>query len=145
MAVLVTIANRFMYYLALKKFDFSVDNIKCCLMQSGFTFNRDTHHKYADVSASGLATGNGYTAGGKLLTGVTVTEDDVNDKTVISCDDIQWTASGGAIGPAAGAILYDDLETDKSLIGYIDFGTDRTAADGADFNINNVKINIRKA
>ena len=55
-------SNKIKFLLAKKAIDFSADTFKIILMQSGFTFNKDTHEGYANVSASELGTGNGYTA-----------------------------------------------------------------------------------
>ena len=60
-------SNKIKYLLATKAIDFANDTFKIILMATGFTFDIDTHHGYADVSASELGTGNGYTAGGNTL------------------------------------------------------------------------------
>jgi hypothetical protein len=99
-------------------------------MQSGFVFNKDTHHQYSDVSGNELPTANGYTAGGNILAGVAVTEDDADDRTEIVWNNTSWTASGGSIGPTPGAIIYDDTDSNDSIVGYIDFGGDQTQTDG---------------
>ena len=56
------VSNKLTFLLAKKVIDFSADVFKIILMGSGFVFNVDTHAGYADVSASELPTGNGYTA-----------------------------------------------------------------------------------
>lgn len=89
-----------------------------------------------------LATGFGYTKDTKVLTTTTVTEDDTNDRGEMTCDNVVWTASGGSIGPTPGAIIYDDTSADNCIIGYLDFGGNQTAADGANFTINNIKIRL---
>jgi len=143
MATLV--ANKIKYLLAKKIIDFSADTFKIILMQTGFTFSEDTHHGYADVSASELATGNGYTAGGATLGGVAVTEDDTDDRTEITWTNATWAASNGAIGPTPGAIIYDDTvaaPTAKPIVCYIDFGGDQTQADGGTATISNLEVRI---
>lgn len=138
-------SNKVKYMLAVGAIDFSSDTFKIILMQSGFTFNKDTHHGYADVSASELSTGNGYTAGGATLAGVTVTEDDTDNRTEITWNNATWTASGGSIGPSPGAIIYDDTVTTPTadpILGYIDFGGDQTQADGGTATISNLEIRI---
>ncbi len=89
-----------------------------------------------------LATGNGYTQDTKTLTNKTLTEDDTNDRAEMAADDVQWTASGGSIGPTPGAILYDDTSTDDVIIGYLDFGGDQAAASGANFTISTIRVRI---
>ena len=78
-----------------------------------------------------LPTGNGYSQNGVLLTGQTVTEDDANDRAQMVCNDIDFSASGGTMGPTPGAILYDDTASEKTIIGYLALGTDHTIPNGS--------------
>lgn len=138
-------SNKVKYMLAVGAIDFSSDTFKIILMQSGFTFNKDTHHGYVDVSASELSDGNGYAAGGATLAGGTVTEDDTDNRTEITWNNATWLAQGGPIGPSPGAIIYDDsvaAPTAKPILGYIDFGGDQTQADGGTATISNLEIRI---
>ena len=138
-------SNKLKFLLASKVIDFANDSFKIILMQSGFVFNKDTHHGYADVSGSELATGNGYTANSKTLSGVLVTEDDTDDRCEITWSNVTWTASGGSIGPTPGAIIFDDTvssPTADPIIGYIDFGGDQTQADGGTATISNIEVRI---
>lgn len=143
-----TASNKLKFLLASKIIDFANDSFIIILMASGFTFNKDTHHGYADVSASELATGNGYTVKTKTLAGVAVTEDDANDRCNVTWSNVTWTASGGAIGPSPGAIIFDDTVTAAGvtvadpIIGYIDFGGNQTQADGGAATISNVEMRI---
>ena len=140
-----TVANKIKYMLALKKIDFSADSFKIILMASGFTFNKDTHAGYADVSGSELPTANGYTVNTKTLAGVAVTQDDTDDRTNITWSNVTWTASGGPIGPTPGAIIFDDTPTTPTadpIVGYIDFGGDQTQADGGVATIANIEVRI---
>jgi hypothetical protein len=89
-----------------------------------------------------LATGNGYTQDTKTLANTTVTEDDANDRAEMAADDVSWAASGGAIGPTPGAILYDDTSPDDTIIGYLDFGGNQSAASGANFTITTIRVRI---
>jgi len=140
-----TASNKIKYLLATKAIDFSGDSFKIILMNTGFTFNKDTHHGYADVSASELATGFGYTQNTKTLAGVAVTEDDTDDRTEITWSNVTWTASGGAIGPTPGAIIFDDTvaaPVADPIVGYIDFGGDQTQADGGTATISNIEVRL---
>ena len=140
-----TVSNKMKYLLATKAIDFSADSFKIILMTSGFVFNADTHHGYADVSASELATGYGYTRNTKTLSGVAVTEDDTDNRTEVTWSNVTWTASGGAIGPTPGAIIFDDTVTTPTadpIIGYIDFGGEQTQADGGVATISGVEVRI---
>ena len=134
-------SNKIKYALATKAIDFSADTFKIILMQTGFVFNKDTHHAYSDVSGSELATANGYTAGGTTLAGVTVTEDDTDDRCDITWSNPSWTAVGGNIGPASGAIVYDDTASDF-VVGYIDFGGDYTQPNGGTITLVGVEFRI---
>ena len=134
-------SNRIKYRIANGDIAFDSDTFKCALMAAGFVFNKDSHHGYADISASELATAYGYTAGGATLAGVAVTEDDTNDRTAITWTNPSWTASGGNI-VTAGAIIYDDTASDDPIVGYIDFVTSQTTLDGGVFTISGVKVYI---
>ena len=133
-------SNHYVFQLHSGNVDFDTDSIKIILMNTGFTFNKDTHATYTDVSASELATGFGYTQNTKVLTGVNVSEDDTNDRSDVTWANAQWTASGGSIGPSPGAILFDDTTADDTVIGFIDFGSDQTATDGGTFTITNITV-----
>lgn len=140
-----TVANKLKFLLASKAIDFANDSFKIILMASGFVFNPDTHHAYADVSASELATGYGYTRNTKTLSSVLVTEDDTDDRTEVTWANVTWTASGGSIGPTPGAIIFDDTVTTPTadpIVGYIDFGGEQTQADGGVATISNVELRI---
>jgi len=141
-------SNKLKFLLASKIIDFANDSFIIILMQSGFVFDKDTHHGYADVSVSELATANGYTVKTKELAGVAVTEDDTDDRCEITWSNVAWTASGGAIGPTPGAIIFDDtvaaagVTVADPIIGYIDFGGNQTQADGGTATISNVEVRI---
>jgi hypothetical protein len=143
-----TSSNKLKFLLASKVIDFANDSFKIILMQSGFVFDKDAHHGYADVSASELATANGYAANTKTLAGVAVTEDDSNDRCSVTWSNVTWTASVGSIGPTPGAIIFDDTVTAGGvtvadpIIGYIDFGGDQTQAAGGTATISNVEVRI---
>jgi hypothetical protein len=142
MAVSVVWYNRGKYRQARGEFSLHSDTLKMILMDNTYTPNIDTDHAYADISAKELSTGNGYTAGGQALTTVVVTEDDVNNWTQLTCDDVLWTASGGSIGPTQYIPLYNDTESNDSLIGYIDLGSEHTVSDGGPFSIEDIKIRL---
>ena len=89
-----------------------------------------------------LAAGGGYLRDTKVLASLVLTEDDSNDRAEMTCANVIWTAAAGSIGPTPGALLYDDTSADDTIIGYIDFGGEQTAPDGADFTISNLKIRL---
>ena len=140
-----TVSNKLKFLLASKAIDFANDSFKIILMASGFVFDKDTHHGYADVSASELADGNGYTTGGATLANVAVTEDDTDDRCEITWDNAAWTASGGSVGPTPGAIIFDDTVTTPQadpVVGYINFGGEQTQADGGVATVSNIEVRI---
>ena len=116
--------------------------LKAILMNSAFAFDRDAHATLADVTASQIATGSGYTQNNKALSGVSVTEDDVNDRAQLTCDDVTFTASGGDIGPFGSMIIYDDDDANDAVLGCIDFGTDYTIADGSSWVGQDIVVNL---
>ncbi|RLI66157.1 MAG: hypothetical protein DRO88_02505 [Promethearchaeia archaeon] len=141
MAITATLSNHFKYMQATKKIDFEADTFKIILLDSTFAFDPDAHATLANVTAHQLATGNGYTQNDKALAGVTVLEDDSNDRVSVTWTNATWTASGGSIGPTGAAIIYDDSTTDDTVVGCIDFGTDYTIADGSSLQFQNLAFN----
>ena len=119
MAVTVTVPNHWKYLLMQGGPNFESDTFMAILMDTGFTFDRDSHALYADISASELATGNGYTVKTETLTGVALTEDDSDDRAEVTWSNPAWTASGGAIGPTPGCCIIDDSLTDDPVVMYI--------------------------
>ena len=137
-----TIANNFRVLIAQGSVDFDAHTFKAIAMKEGFVFNRTTHDLYADVSANECNNGFGYTTGGVLLSGVTITQNDTDHRTDITWNNITWTASGGDVGPLAGVIIYNDSLANDPIVGYINFGGSYTVADGGTATIANVKIRI---
>lgn len=136
------VPNHFKYLLATKAIDFANDIFKIILMTSGFTFDIDADAEYSDVSADELANGNGYTTGGNTLAGVSVTEDDSNDRCGVTWSNTSWTAAGGSIGPTPGAIIYDDTVANDPLVQYIDFGAEYTQADGGTATLSSLAFRL---
>lgn len=138
------LSNHFFYHLALKTIDFSADLFKICLMESGFIFDPDTHHKYSDISGDELPNGNGYVSGGETLDNRVITEDDTNNRITITWDNPSWTASGGDIGPTPCAIIYDDTHADKLIVGALIFPIEYKQVDGGVASLANVMVWIGK-
>ena len=131
------VCQNFLYVMAKGNVDLDTDSLIWILMDTGFVYDRATHHEYADVSASELATGNGYTVKNKAASGISITRNDTLYKVTITWSNPSWTASGGAIGPSPGAFILDDTVTDDPLICYVDFGGEGTEPDGGVFTISN--------
>ncbi len=124
------------------------DVFNIILMQSGFTFDPDTHHAYADVIASELPTALGYTIGGKVLAGIALAVDYTQNRSELTWTDAQWDATLGSL-VASGAIIFDDTtlvasghdETD-AIIAYIDAGGTVIATDGSPILIQNIIVSV---
>jgi len=142
MAVVNTPSNHFKYQLAIGNVDFASDIFKMILMNTTFAFDEDVHATLADVTSDQLATGYGYTQDTKELAGVSVSEDDGNDRAAITWNNVVWTASGGSIGSSGAAIIYDDTTADDTIVGCIDFGEDLVASDGNDFEVESPGVTI---
>lgn len=104
---------------------------------STLTFDADTHDYYDDIASSELATGNGYTNGGKCLTdGKPGSYDATNDRTPYTADPTTWTASGGQIS-ARYAVLRLNRGTNalSPILCVHDFAGAQVAADGAPWKL----------
>ena len=136
------LSNHYKFALHSGNIDFDADIFKIALVGTGFLFDPDVHANWSDVSASELTGGNGYTAGGATLAGVAISEDDVNNRSDVTFNDQQWTASGGSIGPTCGAIIFKDsgVAVTSVVVGYIDFGSDKTVTDGLPLSVNNIIV-----
>ena len=97
----------------------------------------------SDVTgADEIQTAFGYTLTGITAAGGALAEDDTNDRAEYTCNTITWTAAGGSIGPSPGAFIYDDTDADKTVIGYLDFGSEQTATTGNTFSIANIAVRL---
>lgn len=104
-------------------------------LYSAFSFDAtDTTKALAEGGATQLTTANGYTQDAKTLANVAVSVVSTNDAK-FDADDVSWTASGGDIGPASYAMIYNDTDTDDPPLAYIAFGEAKTANTGTPFNI----------
>ena len=108
---------------ATKKIDLLADDIKVMLVGASYTPNQDTHGVKADVA--GEVTGTGYTAGGKSLADKTLTQNATAKTWLWDASDLTWS---GVSVTFRYAVIYDDTQADKPLIGYVDFGSDQTAS-----------------
>lgn len=105
-------------------------------LYSTFSFDAaDTTKADAEVGATQLSTANGYTQDTKELDNVAITVVTTNDAK-FDADDVSWTATGGAIGPARYAVVYNTTAVGSPPLFCIDFGENKTADDTTPFNIN---------
>lgn len=104
-------------------------------LYSVFDFDAaDTTKALAEGGATQLSTANGYTQDDKALSDVAVSVVTTNDAK-FDATDVSWTASGGDIGPASYALIYNDTDADDPPVAYIAFGEAKTANTGTPFNI----------
>lgn len=93
------------------------DSIKIALYTSTATLNAGT----TVYSSSSEVVAAGYTAGGVVLTGVTIST--ANTTAYISFDNPTWNAAL----VARGALIYNATKGDKS-VAVLDFGADKTSS-----------------
>ncbi len=103
-----------------------------------------------------IAAGDGYTTGGYQIARSAVgfdvwTEDDTNDRGLIQCKDVVWTATGGPIpisgGGARYAVLTDDNATvgSREIYGYWDLVSDRSVSVGQTLTLQDCELRINEA
>jgi hypothetical protein len=68
-----------------------------------------------------------------LLANTTLLES--GGQVTFDADNVSWMATGGPLGPAAHAVIYDDTAPDDKLICSINFGGSQTAGEGTEFKI----------
>lgn len=86
--------------------DFDADTFKMGLLGAGYTPDFVNHHFWSDISASEIAAGNGYTAGGVQLTGTSVSADGAGLKFTSTGPTPLWTASGAGMPASRYAVIY---------------------------------------
>jgi hypothetical protein len=126
------IYNSFKRDIANGSIDLDTDSIKIMLVTSTYVANIDTHAKRSDITNE--ISGSGYTSGGVVLIGKSVTMNTTTDKGVFDADDV--TISTATITARAG-ILYKSrggASSADELIAYLDFGSD-VACTAGNFNI----------
>lgn len=107
----------------LKKHDLHSDTLKVYLTNATPSQSGNTVY---DTPAD-LSTGGGYTAGGTDIQNTYSQSGGVGTLTGV---DVTFTASGGTIGPFRYVVLYNDTAAAKNLIGFVDYGSAITLADG---------------
>lgn len=106
--------------------DLDTDTIKVLLVTSSYTPNA-AHAKLSSITNE-VASGSGYTTGGKVIANKTVAL--VGSNGVFDGDDVTWTSSTIT---ARGAVLYKSrggAASADELLAYIDFTTDKSSSDG---------------
>lgn len=125
-------------------------NLYVALVTNAVAPSADTN-TFSDLTE--IADSNGYTAGGISLTKNAtdfdvLTEDDVNDRSLIQVKDLVWTASGGPI-PASGsgasyAIMTDDNATQGSrdVLHFWNLTSARTISDTQTLTLQNLEVRL---
>lgn len=113
----------FVENLAEKVFNLGSDTLKVLLTNTAPSASNGQKSDLTEISA-----GNGYTAGGTAATISSSSQSNGTYKLVLA--DVTFTASGGSIGALRYAVLYDDTAASDQLIGYWDYGSSITLADG---------------
>lgn len=86
-----------------------------------------------------ITPGNGYTAGGILLTGITWQMDSGSPQGIwrFDCNNFSWTASGGNIGPFRYTVFYAKGAGSPNdyLVAFVDYGSSITITNGNQFTV----------
>jgi hypothetical protein len=93
------------------------NTLKMALYTSYATLNPST----TVYSTTDEVTGTGYTAGGRVITGVTISTDVATNTVYINFNNVSWP---GASFTARGALIYNSTQSNKS-IAVLDFGSDK--------------------
>jgi hypothetical protein len=101
---------------------------------TGFDAAHTTKAQVLGVGGGAEVSGNGWTAGGETIANVAVTQVTTNDAK-LDGDDVIVTATGGAIGPAYGALVYDDTHASDAPLVFINFDGVQTAGVTTNFRI----------
>jgi hypothetical protein len=120
--------NSFVSDLAQKVHNLNSDALKVMLSNTAPTATNTVKSNITEISAV-----NGYTAGGLTASFVSGNNSSGTYKLVLS--PVQWTASGGSIGPFEFAVLYNSTAASGNLIGWWDYGTSITLTNGNTFTV----------
>lgn len=121
--------HAFVEALAEKKHDLGADTLKVLLTNTAPVATNSVKADLTEISA-----GNGYTAGGNSAS-VSSSSQTAGTYKLVLADPATWTASGGSIGPFRYAVLYNDTAASDDLIGWWDYGSSVTLADGETFKV----------
>jgi hypothetical protein len=133
MAVTCKYSNQFVLELFKKEHNVESDSLVFCLMAPGFIFDPATHSTYADISASEISAGNGYTQKDKAVANASAALD--AGVVVVSCDNPVWTASGGPIADLASCCVVNTSHLNETVMCCIEFGVTFSTADTKEFEI----------
>lgn len=122
-----TLFDEFLKNLANGTIDLDSHTFKAALTNTAP--NQGTNTVFADITD--LTAGNGYTAAGTALSGVTWAETGAGTGIwQFSFTDPSWTASGGDIATHRYLVIYDDTAASDELVGYVDRGASAVITNG---------------
>lgn len=119
--------NSFVEAVAEKVHNLGADVLKVMLTNTAPVATNAVKADLVDIAA-----GNGYAAGGTASTITSSAQTSGTYKLVLT--DVVFTATG-AVGPFRYAVLYNDTATNKELIGWWDYGSSVTLANGETFTV----------
>lgn len=90
------------------------NTFKLALFTSTLTPDRDTHSSYNQLTNE--CSGAGYTAGGKVITGLSIIVDSNLDTALIDADNVTWNNLGQLTPQPKWAIIYNDSHITKGLV-----------------------------
>lgn len=105
--------------------DLENDTFKVMLVTSSYTADKDNHDFRDDITNE--VVGAGYVAGGETLSGISLTQDNPNDRAVWDANNVSWPSSTIT---ARGAVVYKSrggAASADELCAYFDFGSDKTS------------------
>ena len=121
--------NSFVEALAEKAHNLGSDVLKVALTNSAPVATNTVLANITQITAE-----NGYSAGGPAVT-VSSSSQTSGTYSLVGVDRV-ITASGGTIGPFRYVALYNDTAASDELIGWYDYGSSITLADGETFTVN---------
>lgn len=110
--------------------DFATDTFKVMLTNSAPLATNSVKANLTEISA-----GNGYVAGGSAVT-ISASSQTSGTYSAVASGNVVFTASGGSIGPFRYVAVYNETATNDELVGFLDYGSAITLADGETFTVN---------
>jgi len=116
MAIVQSMASSFKQQVLLGEHDLETDEIKIALYTSAASLGPAT----TEYTTSGEVVGTGYTAGGEIMTGVTVSLSETT--AYVDFDNTVWSSANFT---TRCALIYNASKSNKA-IAVLDFGSDKT-------------------
>jgi hypothetical protein len=125
----ITLYNNAIEQILIGNIDFDADTFAVILLQSGYTFSADGNPGYTHVDSHEI-TSTGYTASGKNITTVTVTQRDSVDNVQVDFSDLTWSNLGSDV--IRHAVCFDETATNDPLVFRMEISTN---SNGGDYTI----------